>query len=139
MDDILLIGNDIPMLTMVKRWLSKKFFMKDLEKASYILGIKIYRDRSKRMLGLSLKLYIKKVLKKFSMKNSKRGLLSLRHGIHLFKMMCLTTSEKAQRVSRISYTLTIESLMYIILCTQFDITLTVSVMSKYQSNPDEEH
>ena len=28
MDDILLIENDIPMLTMVKRWLSKKFSMK---------------------------------------------------------------------------------------------------------------
>ena len=29
-DDILLIGNDILMLTLVKRWLLKKFFMKDL-------------------------------------------------------------------------------------------------------------
>ena len=52
-DDILLIGNDIPMLQSIKTWLSSKFFMKDLGEASYILGIKIYRDRSKRMLGLS--------------------------------------------------------------------------------------
>ena len=52
-DDILLIGNDIPMLQSIKTWLSSKFSMKDLGEASYILGIKIYRDRSKRMLGLS--------------------------------------------------------------------------------------
>ena len=52
-DDILLIENDIPMLQSVKIWLSQKFFMKDFDKASYILGIKIYRDRSKRMLDLS--------------------------------------------------------------------------------------
>ena len=51
-NDILLIENYIPILTSVKRWLSKKFFMKDLEEASYILGIKVYRDRSKRILGL---------------------------------------------------------------------------------------
>ena len=59
-DDILLMKNDIPMLTMVKRWLSKKFSMKDLRKPSYILRIKVDRDRSKRMLSLSLKQYKQK-------------------------------------------------------------------------------
>ena len=100
-DDILLIGNDIPMLIMVKRWLSKKFSIKNLGEASNILGIKVYRDRPKWMLGLSQKLYIKKVLKRFSMKNSKRGLLPLRNGINLSKMMYPTTSEEVQRMSRI--------------------------------------
>ena len=52
-DDIVIMGNDIPSLQSVKSWLSKKFSMKDLGEASYILGIKINRDRSKRMLGLS--------------------------------------------------------------------------------------
>ena len=52
-DDILLIGNDIPMLTSVKMWLSKEFSMKDLGEASFVLGIKVYRDRPNRMLGLS--------------------------------------------------------------------------------------
>ena len=52
-DDILLIRNDVPMLTTIKSWLSKKFSMKDLRKASYILEIKVYRDRPKWMLGLS--------------------------------------------------------------------------------------
>ena len=94
MDDILFIKNDISMLTSVKRWLSKEFIMKDLGVASYILGIKVYRDRSKKMLDLSQKLYIEKVLKIFSMKNSKRRFLSLRYGIHLSKMMCLTTSKE---------------------------------------------
>ena len=59
-DDILLIRNDIAILTSIKRWLSKKFSMKDLEEASYILRIKIYRDKSRRMLGLSQKIYIEK-------------------------------------------------------------------------------
>ena len=57
-DDILLIGNDIPMMQSVKTWLSNKFFMKNLGEASYILGIKIYKDKSKRMLGLSQSRYI---------------------------------------------------------------------------------
>ena len=52
-DDILLIGNDVPMMTTLKLWLSKEFSMKDLGEASFILGIKVYRDRPNRMLGLS--------------------------------------------------------------------------------------
>ena len=52
-EDILLIGNDVLVLQSVKIWLSKNFSMKDLGEATYILGIKIYRDRSKRLLGLS--------------------------------------------------------------------------------------
>ena len=40
MDAILLIENDILMMTSVKFWLSKEFSMKDLGEASYILEIK---------------------------------------------------------------------------------------------------
>ncbi|VFQ86104.1 unnamed protein product [Cuscuta campestris] len=54
-DDILLIGNEIPTLTTIKTWLSKSFSMKDLGDASYALGIRIYRDRSRKLLGLSQK------------------------------------------------------------------------------------
>ena len=49
-DDILLIGNDIEFLDSIKRYLNKNFSMKDLGEASYILGIKIYRDRSRRLI-----------------------------------------------------------------------------------------
>ena len=52
-DDILLIGNDVPTLNEVKSWLGKCFSMKDLGEASYILGIRILRDRKKRLIGLS--------------------------------------------------------------------------------------
>ena len=46
--------------------------MKDLGDAAYILGIKIYRDRTHRILGLSQSAYVNKVLSRFSMLDSKR-------------------------------------------------------------------
>ena len=60
--------------------------MKDLGEASYILGIKNYRDRSKRMLGLSQSRYIDLVLKRFDMEGSKRGYLkgSMVGDVHAF-------------------------------------------------------
>ncbi|GJX38644.1 retrotransposon protein, putative, ty1-copia subclass [Tanacetum coccineum] len=44
-NDILIIGNHIPMLQDVKSYHRKCLAMKDLGEATYILGIKIYRDR----------------------------------------------------------------------------------------------
>nr|GFA72331.1 hypothetical protein [Tanacetum cinerariifolium] len=72
-DDILIIGNNIPRLKEVKDHLGKCFFMKDLREAAYIMGIKIYRDRSRRLIGLSQSAYIDKILKKYNMHNSKKG------------------------------------------------------------------
>jgi hypothetical protein len=62
-DDILRIGNDILMMEAVKSSLRKSFLMKDLGQAAYILGIKIFRDRSNRLIGLSQDAYIDKILK----------------------------------------------------------------------------
>ena len=82
-DDILLIRNNIPLMDDVKASLRKSFSMKDLGEASYILGIKIYRDRSKRLIGLSQSTYIDKVLNRFNMNESKRGFIHLSHGCNL--------------------------------------------------------
>ncbi|GJY30379.1 retrotransposon protein, putative, ty1-copia subclass [Tanacetum coccineum] len=51
-DDIIIMGNHIPSLQSVKSYLGKCFAMKDLGEATFILGIKIYRDRSKRLIRL---------------------------------------------------------------------------------------
>ena len=59
-DDILLASNDIGLLHETKRFLSNKFEMKDLRDASFVLGIKIHRDLSQSILGLSQKSYIEK-------------------------------------------------------------------------------
>ena len=73
------------------------------------------------------------------MKNFKRGLLPLSYGIRLSKMMCPNTSDEIECMSRIPYALTIRSLMYVMLYTRPDIAFTMSVTSRYQSNPDEKH
>nr|GEU94382.1 hypothetical protein [Tanacetum cinerariifolium] len=51
-DDIIIMGNYILSLQSVKDYLGKCFAMKDLGEAAFILGIKIYRDRTKRLIKL---------------------------------------------------------------------------------------
>jgi hypothetical protein len=84
-DDILLIRNDIPMIEAVKSSLRKSFSMKNLGEVAYILGIKIYRDRSNRLIGLSQDAYIDKILNQFNMQDPKKGFLPVSHGITFSK------------------------------------------------------
>ena len=51
--------------------------MKDLGEANYILRIQIIRDRKNKILALSQASYIDKVLARFSMQDSKKGLLPI--------------------------------------------------------------
>nr|GEW98674.1 retrovirus-related Pol polyprotein from transposon TNT 1-94 [Tanacetum cinerariifolium] len=84
-DDILLMGNNIPMLQDVKSYLGRSFAMKDLGDVAYILGIKIYRDRSKRLIGLCQSAYIEKILKRYYMENSKRRMIPMQEMLKLSK------------------------------------------------------
>ena len=70
-DDILLATNDLNLLRDAKKFMSNNFEMKDLGNASYVLGIQIYRDHSKDILGLSQKGYIEKLLQRYNMQDCK--------------------------------------------------------------------
>ncbi|KAJ9542569.1 hypothetical protein OSB04_029075 [Centaurea solstitialis] len=138
-DDILLIGNDVPTLQSVKSWLSKCFQMKDLGEAAYILGIKIYRNRSKRLIGLSQSTYIDKILKKFRMDESKKGFIPMQHGIVLSKTQCSVSSQDQDKMKSVPYASAIGSIMYAMLCTRPDVAYSVTVTSRYQQNSGEPH
>ncbi|KAL0361561.1 UNVERIFIED_CONTAM: Retrovirus-related Pol polyprotein from transposon TNT 1-94 [Sesamum radiatum] len=132
-DDILLIGNDVKMLGDIKAWLSTHFSMNDMGEASYILCIKIYRDRSRRMLGLTQSSYIEKVLKRFKMEHSKRGLLPMRHGIKLCKKQSPKIGEELKRMSNIPYASVVGSIQYAVQCTRPDVAYALSVTRRYQA------
>ena len=91
------------MMQSIKTGLSNKFFMKNLGETSYILGIKIYRDRSKRIFGFFQSQYIDLILKRFNMKASKRGYLSASHDICLSKKTCPKTLEERKRMNEIPH------------------------------------
>ena len=133
-DDILLIGNNVELLSDLKKWLAKQFQMKDLGEASYVLGIQLIRDRKNRLLALSQASYIDKVLIRFAMQNSKKGNLPSRHGISLFKEQCPKTPQEEESISRVPYASAVGSLMYAMLCTRPDICYAVGIVSRFQSN-----
>ena len=59
----------------LKGLFDRRFSKEDLGKAAYILGIKIYRDRSSRLIRLLMSIYLDKILKEFKMDQSKKEFL----------------------------------------------------------------
>ena len=139
MDDILLICNDVRYLTDVKNWLAAQFEMKDLGEAQYVLGIQIIRDRKNKTLALSQATYIDKMFTRYSMQNSKKGLLHFRHEVHLSKEQCPKTPQEIEDLRRIPYASTVGSLIYAMLCTRPYICYAMGIVSRYQSNPGLDH
>ena len=80
MDDILLVTNNKELLYEVKQFLSENFDMKDMGDASYVIGIKIHRDRYWCVLGLSQETYINKVLESFWMKDCSPNIAPIMKG-----------------------------------------------------------
>nr|GEY99312.1 hypothetical protein [Tanacetum cinerariifolium] len=126
-DNILIMENNIPMLQYVKSYLERCFSMKDLRESAYILGIKIYRDRSKRLIGLCQSAYIEKILKRYLMKNSKCETIPMQEKMKLSKSQGASTPAKKQRMLNVPYTLTFGSIMYAVRCTRPDVTFVQNI------------
>jgi hypothetical protein len=127
------------MMEVVKSSLRKSFSMKDLGEAAYILGIKIYRDRSKRLIGLRQDAYIDKILNQFNMQDSKKGFFPMLHGITLRKKQYPMDPDEQERMRVIPYASAIGSIMYAMICTRPDVSYALSATSRYQSNYGDTH
>ncbi|GKC80230.1 retrotransposon protein, putative, ty1-copia subclass, partial [Tanacetum coccineum] len=104
------------MLQDVKSYLGRCFAMKDLGEATYILGIKIYRDRSKRLIGLCQSAYIEKILKRFYIENFKCGTIPMQEKLKLSKSQGASTPAEIQRMQNIPYVSAVGSIMYAVRC-----------------------
>ena len=91
------------------------------------------------MLGLLQARYIDKVLKRFSMQNSKKGLLPFRHRVPLSNDQRPKTLKEENMMRQIPYASAMGSLMYAMLCTRPNICYLVDMVSRYQSNPRPKH
>ena len=53
--------------------------------------------------------------------------------------MCPKTLEEKEKMSRVPYANVVGSLIYAMMCTRLDICYVVGLVSRYKSNPGQEH
>jgi Reverse transcriptase (RNA-dependent DNA polymerase) len=120
------------MLFETKYFLSKKFDMKDLSEASYVICIELYRDRSRGILDLSQKAYIEKMLKHYNIQNCSPSVTPIIKGDKFSKFYYPKNDLDRAQMKQISYASVVESLMYAQVCTHPDIAFIVGMLGRYQ-------
>ncbi|GJZ48487.1 retrotransposon protein, putative, ty1-copia subclass [Tanacetum coccineum] len=104
-----------------KDYHGKCFAMKDLGVAAFILRIKIYRDRLKRLIGIGQNAYIDKILKRYKMDNSKRGHIPMQERLDLNKTQGASILEEVKRMQNVPYALAVGSILYAVRYTRPDV------------------
>ncbi|RVW95647.1 Retrovirus-related Pol polyprotein from transposon TNT 1-94 [Vitis vinifera] len=119
--------------------LSTHFDMKDLGEASYVLSIKILRDRANGVLKLSQRTYIEKILKRFNMHNYSSTRVPILKGDKFSKAQCPQNDDEREEMRIIPYLSLVGSLMYAQVCTRPNIAFVVGMLGRYLSNPESQH
>ena len=120
----------------MKKLLADKFQMRDLGPAASFLGMRITRDRKKKLLTIDQQHYTEGIISRFKMDNAKPRRTPLPEGIHLQKA---PTGFKAEASKRTHYQQMIGSLIYLMIGTRPDIAWAVSRLSQYMQEPTEDH
>ena len=138
-DDILLVANDLGIVHKTKKFLAKNFEIKDMGETSYVIGIEIFHDRSRGLLGLSQKTYIEKVLEKFNMNKCSLRVVPIQKGDKFSLMQCPKNDVEWKEMESIPYAYVVGSLMYLQTCTRPGINFAVGMLGRYQTNLGIDH
>nr|GEU44925.1 hypothetical protein [Tanacetum cinerariifolium] len=138
-DDKIIMGNHIPSLQSVKDYLGKCLAMKDLGKSTFIVGIKNYIDRSKRLIEHCQNAYMDNILKRHKMDNSKRGHIPVQERLDLNKTQGASTPKEVKRMQNVPYASAMSFIMYAVRCTRIDVAFTQNITSRFQQNPGKCH
>ena len=145
-DYMLIALGDKTEVQIMKDSLSREFEMKDLGRASRILGMDIVRDRKKGTLVLSQEAYIKKVLKSFGMEDSKPVTTPLATQFKLKSRTKAEALEQAAKMEEVPYASAVGSLMcamgslmYAMIGSRPDLAHAVGVVSRFMFKPGMDH
>ncbi|KAJ4715159.1 Retrovirus-related Pol polyprotein from transposon TNT 1-94 [Melia azedarach] len=138
-DDMLIAAKNKSNVQKLNDLLSVEFEMQDLGAARKILGMEIYRDRSKKKLFLSQKGYIQKILSRFGMSTAKPIDTPSAANAHLSVAFAPKSVEEKEYMSRVPYASAVGSLMYAMVCSRPDLAQSVSVVSRFMGEPGKEH
>lgn len=133
-DDLLLVTNDTTQLAAIKAALSKRFEMKDMGEAHFILGVQITRDRANRRLCLSQAEYVRSVLERFNMQDCNSAATPMATGVKLLK-----DDPADEPADNVPYASAVGALMYASLATRPDIAYAVTALCQFMSKPMNSH
>ena len=124
-DDITIAGKDKAAIQRVKDDLRKHFKLCDLGPTSWLLGVKIERDRSNRSLSISQRQYALDVLQRYGFANCDPVSTPMDPGLRLSSDMAPSSPSDVREMQDIPYNQAVGSLFYLAVAMRPDIARTV--------------
>ena len=128
-DDITFGCKSLDSIKEIKRLFSERFKMTDGGEINHLLKMKIVRDRARRILSLSQKSYIQKILKKFGMEDCKPAPTPQVTGLKLYPETELSSDEVKQQGYQ--YRELIGALNHLVKGSRPDIANAVRTLSQF--------
>ena len=132
-DDIIIAGPDIPWINNFKHEMQKQFKIKDLGQAEWVLGISLNYDNDGGTLKLHQSKYINDLLQRYGMGECKPSKTPIVPG------SIPESSAKPNQEIATQYQSLVGSLLYAATSTRPDIAYSVSYLSRFMADPEEQH
>ena len=140
-DDLLLAAKTISQISWMKKMFCKRFEMKDLGEAKVCLGLEINRNRREKKLVLTQESYMKKVVDRFGMTDSKPVPTPMEEPKSIEDRL-EWESEEDQNATDIPYREAIGSLMYLMIGSRGsrpDLAFAVGKLARFCESPKWKH
>jgi hypothetical protein len=128
------MGSNSNLLHKLKNQFITKWESHDLGEAKEFLGMRIIRDRSKKILTLDQEDYLEKVIKRFNVNGMKPAKTPMPQGY-----IPIISTEAPDPKTRTAFQQVIGSVLYLMLGTRPDIGYAVIKLSQMSANPTKEH
>ena len=138
-DDLTIASDDLAVVLDVKAKLGSRFKMTDEGELTYILGIKVRRDRANKAIYISNETKIDEILSDYNMATSIPADTPM-DAITISNANCPSpNSPEALAMVSVPYRECVGRLIYLMRTTRPDIAFAVSVVSRFLHNPGHLH
>uniref|UniRef100_H3HA08 Reverse transcriptase Ty1/copia-type domain-containing protein n=1 Tax=Phytophthora ramorum TaxID=164328 RepID=H3HA08_PHYRM len=113
--------------------------MTDLGELEYFLGMEIKNDRDSGKVTVRQTKFLKSILTKFGMQDSKPVKTPQDPGLKLTKSMCEGGCQHEDTMKNVPYRSAVGALMYLMVATRPDLAAAVGVLSQFSADPCPTH
>ena len=138
-DDILILSEDLHVVTTFKSALAKEFRVTDVGEVDTILGLKVTRDRSQGVLKLGQQIYTSRILERFGLSTCEGKNVPITPGLKLSSNTMPMSDDDIESMREIPYRQAVGALMYLMISTRPDLAAAVQFVSRFGNNPGPEH